>query len=293
MFIALQDAKRLAFRLKGQDVMKVQNVRKPMVVFSSFLVAFLLVGCFGGGIDPTEDPVQPSGNNANANAEEGEEFAENDAGLNENVADNEGGGNNPNFNQGMDNGDEDGEAINNAADDNFLNGNNANLAEGGDSQANLFGNNPNGGFNNNLGKNNNNGLGNNNFGLNAGDQGDGALINGASEDILESPDVNMGATDNGLLEPAPDSVLAPVAENPTAPGAGGATTGGVVRYVTPGGSKLYDKPNGATLRDLEQGDHPLVNEEGEWSRTSDGYYVPAASLTAAPIARLKQPKDWR
>ncbi|MDQ3235817.1 MAG: hypothetical protein M3Q07_28750 [Pseudobdellovibrionaceae bacterium] len=278
--------------------MKVQTIRKPAAVLSSFLVSLLLVGCFGGGIDPTEDPVQPSGNEAaNANAANAEE---NEAGLNENAAENEGNGgennmgnNNQALNQGANNEGGDGEAVNNAADEDFLNGNNANLAEGGNAQANLFGNNPNNGANNNnLGKNGNNGLGNNNFGLNAGDQGDGALINGASEDILESPDINKGATDDGMAE-APDSVLAPVAENPTAPGNAGATTGGVVRYVTPGGSKLYDKPNGSTLRNLEQGDHPLVNDEGEWARTSDGYYVPLASLTAAPIARLKQPKEWR
>ncbi len=276
--------------------MKVHNARKPILMLSSLLVCFLLVGCFGGGIDPTEDPVQPSGNNAAANAEENE-MAENNAGLNEEAAENGANGAENNMagnNQATENGGNDGEAINNAADEDFLNGNNANIAEGGNNQGNLFGNNPNGGTgNNNLGQNGNNGLGNNNFGLNAGNQGDGALINGAGDDILESPDINKGATDNGMAEEASNSVLAPVAENPTAPGAGGATTGGVVRYVTPGGSKLYDKPNGATLRNLEQGDHPLVNEEGEWSRTSDGYYVPSASLTAAPIARAKLPKEWR
>jgi hypothetical protein len=296
LFIALQDARRLAFRDKGQDVMKVHIIQKPMVMLSSLLISLMLVGCFGGGIDPTEDPVQPSEDNASANMNE-EEMMEDEGGFNENMAEdgmngaeNNMGGNN----QAMENGGNDGEAINNAADEDFLNGNNANFAEGGNNQGNLFGNNPNnGGMNNNLGQNGNNGFGGNNFGLNAGNQGDGALINGASEDILESPDINKGATDNGMAEDASNSVLAPVAENPTGPGSGGATTGGVVRYVTPGGSKLYDKPNGATLRNLDQGDHPLVNEEGEWARTSDGYYVPSASLTAAPIARLKQPKDWR
>jgi hypothetical protein len=276
--------------------MKVYNVRKSIVMLSALLLSFFLVGCFGGGIDPTEDPVQP-GDEENAANIDGAENAENNGGFDENMGEEDGnmdGNNMGNNNMGMDNGGNDGEAINNAADENFLNGNNANFADGGNNQGNLFGNNPNNlGGNNNLGQNGNTGLGNNNFGLNAGNQGDGALINGASEDILESPDINKGATDNGLAEPAPDSVLAPVAENPTTPSAGGGGTGGLVRYVTPGGSKLYDKPNGAALRNLEQGDHPLVNDEGEWARTSDGYYVPSASLTAAPIARLKQPKDWR
>lgn len=273
--------------------MKLLITRKPIHVLSSFLVSTLLVGCFGGGIDPKDDPVQPSGNNASANAEE--DGAENNAGLNEEAGNEDGGNNNlgannQNFNQGAEGG-RDGEAVNNAADENFLNANdgNSNIGAVANGQANMFGNNPN---NNNLGKNNNNNnLGNNNFGFN---QGDDALVNGAEGDILESPDINKGATDNGLLEPmAEGDVLAPVAENPTAPGRRGASGGGVVRYVMPGGSRLYDKPNGETLRNLEQGDHPLVNEEGEWSRTSDGYYVPSASLTPAPIARLKQPKEWR
>jgi hypothetical protein len=285
--------------------MKVQIVRKIILVLFSFLVSSLLVGCFGGGIDPKDDPVQPSGNNAAANAEEEEEVAENNAGLNENAGGEEGnnggnpgnnnlGANNQNFNQGGDNGGKDGEAINNAADEDFLNGNNANananIGTAANGQGNMFGNNQGLGNNNNNLKNNNNNLGNNNFGLNGGNQEDPALINGAGDDILES-NVNKGATDTELG--GEESVLAPVAENPTAPTPAGGSSGGVVRYVTPGGSKLYDKPNGESLRNLEQGDHPLVNEEGEWSRTSDGYYVPAASLTAAPIPRLKQAKEWR
>jgi hypothetical protein len=258
--------------------MKLHTFRRPIPVLASLLIALLLTGCFGGGIDPTEDPVQPGEENeaANINAEE---FPENNA-MNENMGNNFGNEEMGNMNQGMNN--MDGEGVNNALEDDFLNGNNDNFMDTGNNQGNLFGN-------NNLGQNGNNGLGNNNFGLN---DGDGALINGASDDILESPNVNMGATDNGL-DSDPDSVLAPVAENPTAPGGRGAARGGVVRYVLPGGSKLYDNPNGTALRNLEQGDHPLVNEEGEWSRTSDGYYVPTASLTAAPIGRLKQPKEWR
>ncbi len=267
--------------------MKSKNLNPRFLVLASMLSSLLLTGCFGGGIDPKDDPVQPGGGSNAANSEE--DIPENNAGLNE-VANNAGGNNlgaSNESNLGAENSGKDGEAINNAADENFLNAN-ANT----NSEANMFGNNPTGGLNNNNLAKNNGGLGNNNFGLSNG--GDGALVNGAGGDILEAPapDVDKGATDNSVQEPLPagDSILAPVAENPTAPSPSG---GGVVRYVSPGGSKLYDKPNGDTLRSLEQGDHPLVNEEGEWSRTSDGYYVPAASLTSSPIPRAKQAKDWR
>jgi len=267
--------------------MKSQNFCSKFFVFVSFVLTIFLGGCFGGGIDPKDDPVQPGGGNEAANSEEN--IPENNAGFNEENANAEGNGaSNPNSNSnlGAEGGGNDGEAINNAADENFLNeGNNSN------GETNMFGNNPNGGLgNNNLGKNGN--LGNNNIGLN---QADGALVNGAEDGILQNQatDLDRGATDSEPLPPS-DSVLAPVASNPTAPSSQDETsTGGVVRYVIQGGSKLHQSPNGETLRSLEQGDHPLVNEEGEWSRTSDGYYVPAASLTAAPIPRAKLPKDWR
>lgn len=274
--------------------MKVSNIRQPVAVLSLLFVSLLLAGCLGGGIDPNEDPVQPSGENAEANPAEGEEEAsennaapENNAALNNNSGEENNVINNSN-NLEANGGGNDGEAVNNAADENFLdNVNNSNpknnLTGGGNNQGNLFGGNGTG--NNNPGKNN--------FGLNQGNQGDDALINGAGGDILEQ-NVNKGAIDSEPLEPASDAnILAPVAENPTVPAGGAGAATGVVRYVTPGGSKLYNRPNGEILRNLEQGDHPLVNEEGEWSRTSDGYYVPSASLTAAPIPRFKQPKSWR
>ncbi len=267
--------------------MKSQNFCFPFSMFASLVLTIFLGGCFGGGIDPKDDPIQPGGGNEAANSEEN--ILENNAGLNE--ANANAGGNdenqlNNNNSLGAEGGGNDGESINNAADENFLNeGGNAN------GEINMFGNNPNGGLgNNNLGKNGN--QGNNSFGLN---QAEGAMVNGAEDGILENQatDIDKGATDSEPLPPS-DSILAPVASNPTAPSfQGDASTGAVVRYVTQGGSKLYQSPNGETLRSLEQGDHPLVNEEGEWSRTSDGFYVPAESLTAAPIPRAKLPKDWR
>lgn len=67
---------------------------------------------------------------------------------------------------------------------------------------------------------------------------------------------------------------------------------GLVKYVTASGSTLHTEKNGNVLRNLEQGDHPLVFDEGEWSRTSDGYYIPSMTLTTDPIPRRKLKAIW-
>lgn len=79
-----------------------------------------------------------------------------------------------------------------------------------------------------------------------------------------------------------------------APMAGIMPGAGVVRYVMEGGTQLYaDEQRTNAVKNLEQGDHPLVVENGEWARTSDGYYVSAQGLTSRPIGRYKVPADWQ
>ena len=66
--------------------------------------------------------------------------------------------------------------------------------------------------------------------------------------------------------------------------------GGVVRYVGAGGTPLYDAPEGAVIKTLPQGDHPIVLPDGNWGRTSDGYFIPMSRLTDFPMGRVKQAK---
>ena len=70
------------------------------------------------------------------------------------------------------------------------------------------------------------------------------------------------------------------------------TPGGRVKYVT-SSSTVYSDKGSAPSGQLEQGDHPLVFEEGEWSRTADGQYIDAASLTDAPVGRYELPAVWQ
>ncbi len=245
-----------------------------MKLFANFyLLPFFFTVCISlqitscAGKDTTEDPVQPS---ENANEENNSGNDENNSGNNESNA--EGNGNAPAAAAAEANADG---GLNNAKDENF--------AAGGD-QGNLFGN----GNNNNL-LNNKNGGNPKSPAAGANDlQTDDALVNNAeTEDLLatqQGPELNQGATDLGPV-PAERSVPN------SAPAA--AATGGVVRYVVAGGSSLHDKPSGSVVKSLEQGDHPLVSESGEWARTSDGFYVPSHQLSAQPIGRAKAARSWR
>lgn len=264
-------------------------------LFTSFIISFslaiLLTGCVGSvGVDPSEDPVQPSENEEAAEEGNEEGVGENEVAANEeentgngnfNNSENAGNGNggNANFGNNTGNGGNqgDGEGLNNAAEEEFANNaEGGNLGNGGGN--NLFGSN-NKGSGNNLGQGNNN-----NLGLN---QGEDALVNNAETDLEPAPDVNQGATDLAVSNGAEES-LAPTSRNEAT-----VSGSGRVRYVMAGGTKMYEKPQGQVIKSLEQGDHPLVSEEGEWARTSDGFYIPSGSLTAQPVGRNKIPQNWQ
>lgn len=265
---------------EGQEVMKISKISSLINFFAMLWLAAHIVGCVGSvGVDPSEDPVQPSENEEAVNEEAGNEEGGNEEANN--FGENAGNGgfaneeNSGNANNGGNTGNGNAlgneEGLNNATDEDFTNNGGGN--QGGN---NLFGNKGNG---NNLGQGNNN-----NLGLNPDE---GALVNNANADIEPAPNVNQGATDTAISN-GTEEVLSPVSRN-------GATVSGngQVRYVMGSGTKMYESPQGQVVKSLEQGDHPLVSEEGEWARTSDGFYVPSSSLSAKPIGRLKIPQDWR
>lgn len=247
---------------RGQEVMKQRSpfISILCVRLTTVCLSLQLVAC-AAGVDPAEDPVQPS-NEENLNENE-EDFENNDAEF----ANDE----NENFNNEANNTEE---VANNSEEENFVNDSGqGNLFGNANNNNNLLGNNPNTGANNPLAPINNL-------------QTEDALVNNAeAEELLtqEGPAPLQGVTDLGPVSPEPS-----VSEQTAAPAGGG-----VVRYVMAGGSALHESPNGGVVKGLEQGDHPLVTESGEWSRTSDGYYVPAANLTPRPIGRAKPARQWR
>jgi hypothetical protein len=94
---------------------------------------------------------------------------------------------------------------------------------------------------------------------------------------------------------APATQAAPAAAPQSQPlPAAAPSSGSVVKYVTVSGVNLYAAPDGkSVVKPLEQGDHPLVNDEGEWSKTSDGYFIQNSSLTTSPVGRVRTPKTWQ
>lgn len=185
---------------------------------------------------------------------------------------------------------------------NLQQGDEANLSDGGaasvnsDTGANEFAaNNASGTLNN----------GGNNFLANNGGT-EGVAVNNATEpDALGANTGNTGVTNTPVTDPAVNAVVdqssAPVEAIPAnaAPAAPATPAmapaeGGIVKYVRPGGTQMYQDPQGQNVvKQLEQGDHPLVYENGEWARTSDGYYIPSKGLTSSPVGRAKRTAEWK
>jgi hypothetical protein len=249
-------------------------------------VVFLMLAlnACAGGEEGVEDPVEANGeeNAANFEGNEDNEAANAENGANENlgdetVAENENGLNNSNNGSNLMNentggnatGGEGNEFVNNAAGENFLN------AGGGNALAEEPATNP---------------------------AADAALAENSSQDlgIAPSDDIVSGNQNapapvaEGGVPPdasvgATDASLGAAPAAPTAP----PPSGGRVHYVLRSGTSAYDKPSGQVVRTYEKGDHPLVSADGEWVQTSDGVYLPNASLTTKPVSRAKSPKAWR
>jgi hypothetical protein len=116
----------------------------------------------------------------------------------------------------------------------------------------------------------------------------GEGINNAEDETL----AGMEATPTSYEGTAATDTSIPGATPATAPAT--YTPGGMVKYVLPGGADLYNSPNsGSVVGRLEQGDHPLVWEENQWARTSDGLYIPSANLTIEAVGRAKKPSSWQ
>lgn len=109
---------------------------------------------------------------------------------------------------------------------------------------------------------------------------------------LENPPANNGAN-AGLTPSEPEAVTDPAlanpggntpAANPAPAGDTAPVPGGRVRYVT-SGTAILDKPGGAQVGQLTQGDHPVTWEENGWLRITNGMYVPVDAMSDAGVPR--------
>jgi hypothetical protein len=134
-------------------------------------------------------------------------------------------------------------------------------------------------------------------------QGDDAMFNNGGEGVNNAMAVedefaqaantmmmDQGAVDTGINNVVDNAAAEPL--EPVATSSVPVDPNGRVKYVMAGGSTMHDQPEGSIIKDLEQGDHPLVFNEGEWARTSDGFYVPSMTLSQDPIPRRKTKAIW-
>lgn len=110
------------------------------------------------------------------------------------------------------------------------------------------------------------------------------INNAVLNEFAQSEAAAAPATDTGVAEPIEEAAASSASYTP----------GGRVLYVLPGGTQSFSaKEGGAPMNFLNQGEHPLVFEEGEWARTHDGAFIPKTSLTTSPVGRNKPPSVWQ
>lgn len=130
-------------------------------------------------------------------------------------------------------------------------------------------------------------------GIEAGDGMNNATENEfASEAATEAPAIDTGVEEvvdqAAASEDGANENLQQDDTEPAKP-----TSGGRVKYIL-SSSPIFSGPDQQeVVGTLEQGDHPLVFEEGEWARTPDGHYIPASSLSEAPIGRFEPDAVWQ
>lgn len=267
-----------------------------MVIRTKWLIlslALSITACSGDGQQQgTEEVVSNS---------EGGEIPENGALTNNpNSLGNEAGGNAESGNQAQGNS----ENIQNAG-----NGEQVNNAEGED-----FGVNE--GGNNQFATNEGNQSGGNNFlaenegmggeGVNNATMGedsvDGDLAANGGGNVPANPILEAPVTDNSVSpvvdNAAMGSDLAPqsteAATDTAAQTPVGPTTAPIVKYVPGTGADIYTQAGGTEIvGKFNQGDHPLVWDNGEWARLSDGKFVQNSALTTNPVPRPKRPAQWQ
>lgn len=135
------------------------------------------------------------------------------------------------------------------------------------------------------------------------DAGAQAPINNAALNAEAAP-MNAAITNAAPMNAAPMNAAAPV--NPAAPmadvaapvdpvtAAASPTDRGIVKYVRSSGLSIVDQPGSTTVSGtLDQGDHPVVWENGEWARLSNGKYVSSKGLSEKGVGRVRGTNPWR
>lgn len=131
------------------------------------------------------------------------------------------------------------------------------------------------------------------------DTADSELINAA----MATTPVNGGivatdgtATNGAAVNGAAVNATASVANAATTPVTNSATPAagdrGKVRYVFNVADIFANPGNAAPIGQLERGDHPVVWDQGEFSKMGEGKFVPSKQLTDEPVGRDRKSGQW-
>jgi len=120
------------------------------------------------------------------------------------------------------------------------------------------------------------------------------------EEVTATEDTTAESAPEETVEPAAESLAPETAESlsegvaPAQPQNAEATTssGASVKYVSAESCPVLDAPNGKEVGKLTRGEHILVWNEGEWSKTPEGHYVASKHLSAKGIGRERAPAVW-
>ncbi|MBP9706313.1 MAG: hypothetical protein KBD78_01620 [Oligoflexales bacterium] len=136
----------------------------------------------------------------------------------------------------------------------------------------------------------------------------GEFVNNASaDDLMENMGINEGASQefpmnntasqNMMINNATANTVgmngtpvAPVNQVNTVPQS---SQGARVKYVTADGVTAHNQPNGTVVETLSLGDHPLVWDESNWVKTSEGYYISKQGLSDQPVGRTRRSTPWQ
>lgn len=104
--------------------------------------------------------------------------------------------------------------------------------------------------------------------------------------ITNAAPLNAAAPMNAAAAPMDPAAASAVPASPS--------TGGSVKYVSNSGLQVVDQPGSTTVvGTLEQGDHPVVSDNGEWARLPDGKFVSSKGLTDKGVGRARRGNPWR
>ena len=128
-------------------------------------------------------------------------------------------------------------------------------------------------------------------------------LNAETTTVMDTPPSNVAP-----LDPAIPQTTPPASNQPASAGAGDIAARaaaspfqnphmnwqgkGKVKYVTRQLTR-HSAPNGPVVGEFEQGEHPLIYQNGNWAELNDGSYVKGNALSEKAVGYSKGKANWK